>query len=541
MTMANTVLSRNIEALKKRHSRLANEISRTRPSDRISILQSRSELTVPAVKTATGDKPLHSRVDPIREGRRMFDSTLKDECPGFVVALGVGGGYQMKPLIESDWVVSVVIVETDLRAFRSILEHVDLNWLFDDSRVSIFVEESLSTISGFIGGSYHPLIHDSYALYPLRSRMIHDDAWFSSCLHMLEETLERISWDMSTQSRFGRIWFRNTVYNLTSLPFSEQSLPEIRSAVVVAAGPSLEDTVSDLRSAKDRRTIIAVDTAAPALAVHGIVPDIVVTIDAQLVSYHHVFAPLPAQSLLVADLSASRVVAHRAGRRVFVSGGFPLGRYFAKEWESSWIPTIDTTGSNVTYAAVDLAIRLGATQIDLVGADFSYPRGKPYSRGSYIYPFFLSTSYRTQPVETLTTNLVFGSQNARVAASDGTVRYIPKKMERYREALESLLGRFEQSRLAVTDHIRNRLPIQPKQVEQTLIRYNETLTALPRPVDPLYGYIQKLSAEERAVLNTLFPTALHLHRRAHQTPAQVLEHSRRWAVDQVTASLDGFS
>jgi hypothetical protein len=59
-----------------------------------------------------------------------------------------------------------------------------------------------------------------------------------------------------------------------------------KMAVIVAAGPSLDKTVELIKD-KDSYYIIATDTAGLSLINKGIIPDIIISIDGQSVSYNH--------------------------------------------------------------------------------------------------------------------------------------------------------------------------------------------------------------------------------------------------------------
>ena len=42
-------------------------------------------------------------------------------------------------------------------------------------------------------------------------------------------------------------------------------------------------------------------------------------------------------------------------------------------------------------------MKLGAKEIILYGADYSYPEGKPYARGTYFFPIFEANANRLNP------------------------------------------------------------------------------------------------------------------------------------------------
>ena len=56
-------------------------------------------------------------------------------------------------------------------------------------------------------------------------------------------------------------------------------IPKDISAIVIAAGPSLNKNIKELKRAKGKAFLIAVDTAVKRLLKEGIVPDMYATLD----------------------------------------------------------------------------------------------------------------------------------------------------------------------------------------------------------------------------------------------------------------------
>lgn len=104
-----------------------------------------------------------------------------------------------------------------------------------------------------------------------------------------EFLLNRQSVNHATLARFERLWAVNLCGNLISLR-SAQPVKNLFgahvdcAAVVIGAGPSLTDSLTDLASVRGRAVFVAVDTAVRVLAHAGIDPDYIVTVDPQPVN-----------------------------------------------------------------------------------------------------------------------------------------------------------------------------------------------------------------------------------------------------------------
>jgi hypothetical protein len=237
-------------------------------------------------------------------------------------------------------------------------------------------------------------------------------------------------------------WFSNIIRNISRVEecsIEEYSMhgtiPAGKNIAVIAAGPSLDGQISLL---KNRNFfIIATDTSLPRLLFEGIEPDVTISIDCQLWSYHHFLQGLPARTQLYLDLASPPDVAERSIRPRFFSSGHPLSRYVSHYWMQ--LPEVDTSGGNVTYAAVSLAESFGnrqeASSIELFAADFSYPFGKTYARGTWLYPFYENQQSRLSPSETFFSNLLYRSPLQKHQNSSGWYYETPQ-LTAYRKRLE---------------------------------------------------------------------------------------------------------
>src|SRR5208337_3095759 len=87
-----------------------------------------------------------------------------------------------------------------------------------------------------------------------------------------------------------------------------------------------------------------------------------------------------------------------------------------------------------------LAYCLGARAITVFGADFSYPGGKPYSRGTYLYDFFESSQSRIAPSESRFFSFVFRTPDTKKERTGAGFRYTTDVMLAYRDRLLRLMG-----------------------------------------------------------------------------------------------------
>lgn len=523
------VLERNLLSVSLSDPGLGALIRDTDPSEDFRLISSRSGLPVPALQEEGHTHALHSQIDPEREAIRLVEEYTGG---GYFVCFGLGAGYQVQQLLNRAQTSNVLILESDLSLLRATLEAIDLHALLIDPRVSILVDPQAAQLRSHLLASYFPSVCGKLSTVSLRSRTSRAAETFAGMASTVRQTLEELADDFAVQSYFGKRWFSNIVANLHLAAGRSVTLPPIRTAWVVAAGPSLERQIVLIKARHPEDAVISTDTAMRPLLAAGIVPSLVLSIDCQQVSYHHFIAGYPQNVPLVIDLASPPVIARRASQIAFFSSGHPFARYVSERLRH--FPLLDTSGGNVTHAAVSLADRLGAREVNIAGADYSYPGGKAYARGTYLYPFFRARSDRMKPLETHFFNFLIRTNSVTKEKTANGLRYSTRPLRVYRDRLEALIDTIG---AAVTILPGDGLPVNTGTEDNGISRnrrkstrtifaagapvtdwvrflsdYLIDIRALPGP-DLSWGlYHSSLTVEQRLIVTTLLPVAAAVRR-----------------------------
>ncbi|MDR1215591.1 MAG: DUF115 domain-containing protein [Treponema sp.] len=371
-------------------------------------LESKTKKIVPAIHEDGENHALHSLFDPEREAARLLD-TVKGE--GFIIFLGLGGGFFVREALKRN-IALVLVIDFDREGLDEIFSAIP-NVLLGEGKkkAHLLIDPSKTEIEQFILDHYHPALMNGIRCLPLRPRTRVDAVAFKNTEEAITEAVRKVASDFSVQSTFGLRWFSNILHNMKKLAANAATftdakarLPHVKHAAVVAAGPSLDEQIPLLRKFKEvQGFVIATDTAFPRLMYENIEPDAIISIDCQIWTYRHFRGRIPENTLLFFALEGG--VINAAGRICFFAGGHPLSRYISRFVYP--LLEIDTSGGNVTYAAVALAEALGAETTTLYGADLSYPFGKTYARGTWLYDFYGNQSSRFQPTETWFSDLLY--------------------------------------------------------------------------------------------------------------------------------------
>jgi hypothetical protein len=151
-------------------------------------------------------------------------------------------------------------------------------------------------------------------------------------------------------------------------------------AVIVGAGPSLDENLGDLVQFADRTLIVAADTTLAPLESAGIQPPLVVAVDPSEWNARHLAAPHDVDDTwMVAEGSLHPSTFERFAGRTFtfeVSGHEPwpwlAGHGLTRGRLRAW-------GSVIT-SAFDLALRMGCNPIVFAGLDLAFTGGRTYCR-----------------------------------------------------------------------------------------------------------------------------------------------------------------
>jgi hypothetical protein len=440
--------------------------------------------------------------------------------------------------------------------------------IFNDPRFTLLVDCAGEVLERHILETWKPALHGGIRVIPLRQRVEQDSELFGQAGEAVKKAIDRLSLDYSVQAHFGRRWFSNIIRNVLAAEKSVPSLAPVKKALVCAAGPSLDVQIPRLREygAKEKRDcfIISVDTALPALLKNDIKPDAVISIDCQHISYYHFMGVSPPEDPgfsgerprvppdipLFLDLAGTPLLASFTENTRFFSGGHPLTRYISRLWRP--FPELDTSGANVTYAAVSLAVSLGAGEIELYGADFSYPLGMSYARGTYLNPHFAFRQNRLRSLEAQFSAFLYRNALPQKTDTGCSWYYDTPVLRGYREALEAKAAVLSVSiRAAPGLGAPISLPASPRRgaahplrlfsagkaagsAESFLRQYRDDIKALPalfgkdarRPAD--------LSENALLILTTLLPLAAAIKGRRNEVPAaEIFEAAREHSLGEL--------
>ncbi|MBR5867305.1 MAG: motility associated factor glycosyltransferase family protein, partial [Spirochaetaceae bacterium] len=323
------------------------------------IVEAKDGTLIPVFKS---NQTMYSKYYPAKDADFFLKNCKEDEKQFFLIC-GIGNGLHIKALRNK-------FPKAKILAFESYQE--DLNFLETNFNINQMSKEYLfdiclqEDIPKNIINKYVPIIHGNFSMLQQRAWADNNKENLEKITLSVNQVLEEISADISTQGYFGKIWHRNIIQNLLLAPEINQN-PDVLNtkkteALIVAAGPSLDLAIEKIQSDTyiKNQFIISTDTALPVLYKNNIQPDMVVTIDGQIISRLHFIGKLSKETCIAADLSCCPTIIRQAINQkypiIFTRSNHPLAsiisKYFYDEYKYE-ITNIYSGSGTVTIAAVD--------------------------------------------------------------------------------------------------------------------------------------------------------------------------------------------
>ncbi|MBR5401529.1 MAG: DUF115 domain-containing protein [Treponema sp.] len=348
-------------------------------------------------------KTIESRYNPSRECQKTFELQITDK-DHFVIVLGIAGGHLIEKITSERKDIFIIGVET-CKEDISFLEQSDvIKKLQDNKNVLLCSKEELE---GVLLSKYIPAFYGGIKIIEQQAWAMENAQVVAQLKDIIQKTLSLIAADFSVQSHFGKLWMHNIMSNLlymekNNIGPGSMIVPPDKTAVIFAAGPTLDKSIKLILEHPDKYYLIATDTAYSILLSYGLVPDAVVSIDGQYVSNTHFIHSADScksgsQTRFIFDISASSSAVKKIdasqNQICFFTSGHPFCSFLQAEYGLK-LPYINSGAGTVTICALDYALKCGFSKILVMGADFSYVDGKPYARGTYLDRLYNAASSR---------------------------------------------------------------------------------------------------------------------------------------------------
>lgn len=315
---------------------------------------------------------LHSPGDPMWESFLYAYSIFKTDAKRYYI-LGGGLGYlayQLWRMSEKD--ADIYVFEID----QKVSEYADLYGV-----MSLIDPEKIHVITG----DDPDIILEQYAnsdpdVKTVRTIYYWDFEKYTGAY----AEIFKIMYSSEVSDRaFEKLWRKNYDSNmaLEHKYYADLNTDFIKDEwVVVGAGPSVNDNIDFIKESVGKRTICAINASFKWFYLNGIKPDLCTSCDPNNSMIPHIegYEAFSEDVPLIADVVTNRryIELYRGPRYYIFSEGAAL--VIGKE---KVIGNIWTYGGTVTSMALEVALRMGAKKVYMIGADLAYPDGVTYANG----------------------------------------------------------------------------------------------------------------------------------------------------------------
>ncbi len=238
--------------------------------------------------------PLNSTYHPTYEAGRYVLQFEHESEESTLLLFGFSNGKVIEYILSEECPVEKCIVYEPSRAiFLKALEEYDLTGVLSNTQLMLFVEGiNEENLERFLN---EVINYRNWRFFSFKKLTQYKELFPEQCqkvIQVFHRIIDNKCADMNTLIGFAQCSLVNEVKSLKwimdcrTLGGMIGKFPVDMPCIVVAAGPSLEKNVEVLNQAKGRAFILCVDTAIPFLLKHGIIPDMVCTVDASKGTRH---------------------------------------------------------------------------------------------------------------------------------------------------------------------------------------------------------------------------------------------------------------
>jgi hypothetical protein len=310
---------------------------------------------------------LHSKYYPSKEAETFIaanEKIYKDKAT--ILIYGLGLGYHVKELLKrAGSNCKIYVFEGDEEIFKIAEKLGMLDEIKVDNRVELvtcYSQEFLNKLS------YLMTLVEDILIYKISVKILPDK------LINLRQVLEGYILAKIGLEKFQLTMEENNNCNTKlSLPGMNEFFNKMKfvgeTVIIAAAGPSLDNNMDILRSAKGKFKIFSVGSALKTLMINGIEPDMITIIDCSEIVYK--------QFIGFENLNVPLCLLNTASRWVVQNYTGPKYIFYNEAGDKTEV-TINT-GKTVAVATLDIALKGGAKEIIFIGQDLAFIDNKTHT------------------------------------------------------------------------------------------------------------------------------------------------------------------
>lgn len=368
---------KNFKILQKNHPNIAKIVESAEEGLCFTEVSAKNGDLVVKVKTSSGERNLHSLYNPKEEAERFIGSfnLNKGTVP---LVVGFGLGYHVWELLKHEKnFPAIYVFELRPQLLKKSFEMFDQKKLLKNKKLRLIVNSDPNELMKAFYKVVKEVLENKE-----KQLIIHQPS-----LQLYKEEASEfvdILQKVRIVPKFQEMLKENF---LSNLPIILKS-PGIKNffnkfdnipVFLVSAGPTLKRDIEGLKKVKDKGIIISVSTVFSILLENGIRPDFIAIGDPKEVMITHFQDNLNSDVPLIYIPTASKKVIHdyQGPKIVALQTKFSFSDFVSDRIDKGRVEV----GESVSTLILDVAIRMGANPIIMIGQDLAFTDGHTHVEG----------------------------------------------------------------------------------------------------------------------------------------------------------------
>ena len=330
------------------------------------------------------DVPFDDINNPREAVKQMLKASIKYpmEKNDIIITFGIGLCYLLDEIYNT-YSCKIFIYEPDIKVLHFVLHNVDISEHLASRRV--YITDKLDELMRKLSEVY--ITKDKVEVVYLKNYAVVKSQELLALTQKVFDTCRSKMVDINTIKKYSKTWLLNTLKNINAVNSSNAyKLSDLKdkfsgqTALILAAGPSLNENIEKIKANRDKFVIFAVNKVLRVLNSNNIIPDFVVCLDSNRIAQTlDGLEDFCSKTNCIMDIKSDSVLFTKNFKRIFVS--FSQNDMVVKKLaEYNEIVSYESGGSATTLALV-AAVKLGFSKIIFAGLDMAFKGDVMYSTG----------------------------------------------------------------------------------------------------------------------------------------------------------------
>ena len=222
-----------------------------------SLYTTKSNFVIPVFSSG---RTMESRYSPQSEADRLVEVT---PTSSFYIVLGIGSGILVDSLLKKHPEAFFLCIEKDDKALGFLMQLPLVSSLKDNPHIKL---TTIQNLCEDFEALYVPAVYGGLYVVEQKGWIDEIEYLYALIQKLIKASISNISADFSVQSHFGKIWQKNILNNLKIYSELNKNKRNYnltkdilkKKAAIIAAGPSLDNTVSILSKCRENYFIISI-------------------------------------------------------------------------------------------------------------------------------------------------------------------------------------------------------------------------------------------------------------------------------------------